>query len=85
MGEYEPTDSRDVTQSDHQAPGEPPRTGPREDAARERAEQGEADDAATNDATDGREPNAELARKDAEDARRARSDDQQDEDFRHKL
>lgn len=34
MGEYEPDDSRDVTLSDHQAPGEPPRTGPREDKAR---------------------------------------------------
>ena len=33
MGEYEPDDSRDVTQSPHQAPGEPPRTGPREDEA----------------------------------------------------
>ena len=34
MGEYEPDDSRDVTLSPHQAPGEPPRTGPREDEAR---------------------------------------------------
>ena len=38
MGEYEPHDSRDVTLSGHQAPGEPPRTGPREDAARAEAE-----------------------------------------------
>ena len=38
MGEYEPEDSRVVTQSDHQAPGEPPRTGPREDAARREAQ-----------------------------------------------
>jgi hypothetical protein len=37
MGEYEPDDSRTVTQSPHQAPGEPPRTGPREGEARERA------------------------------------------------
>lgn len=37
MGEYEPDDSRTVTQSSHQAPGEPPRTGPREDEAREMA------------------------------------------------
>jgi hypothetical protein len=37
MGEYEPDDSRDVTLSDHRAPGEPPRTGPREDEARARA------------------------------------------------
>jgi hypothetical protein len=43
MSEYEPDDSRDVTQSSHQAPGEPPRTGFREDGARLRsqAEQGE--------------------------------------------
>ncbi len=34
MGEYEPHDSRHVTQSPHRAPGEPPRTGPREDQAR---------------------------------------------------
>ena len=39
MGEYEPEDSRTVTQSTHRAPGEPPRTGPREDAARRQAEQ----------------------------------------------
>jgi len=38
MGEYEPDDSRTVTQSPHQAPGEPPRTGPREDEARARAQ-----------------------------------------------
>ncbi len=37
MGEYEPGDSRDVTLSDHRAPGEPPRTGPREDEARAKA------------------------------------------------
>ena len=39
MGEYEPNDSRNVTQSNHTAPGEPPRTGPREDAARRQAQQ----------------------------------------------
>ena len=45
MGEYEPDDSRDVTLSDHEAPGEPPRTGPREDEARAKAteKQGIAD------------------------------------------
>jgi len=47
MGEYEPDDSRTVTQSPHQAPGEPPRTGPREDearaAAKPREKQGVAD------------------------------------------
>jgi hypothetical protein len=34
MGEYEPRDSRNVTQSTHQAPGEPKRTGPREQESR---------------------------------------------------
>ncbi|MXP42269.1 hypothetical protein GRI75_11525 [Altererythrobacter soli] len=44
MGEYEPDDSRDVTLSNHQAPGEPPRTGPREDEARARALQDKVSD-----------------------------------------
>jgi hypothetical protein len=35
MGEYEPEDSRDVTRSTHTAPGEPPRTGPREGETRQ--------------------------------------------------
>jgi hypothetical protein len=44
MGEYEPDDSRDVTQSTHQAPGEPPRTGPREGETRQpQNQQGVAD------------------------------------------
>lgn len=69
MGEYEPDDSRDVTLSDHQAPGEPPRTGPREDEARARAEtEAGAKGGAGGDATGGRPVNADLARKDAEDA-----------------
>ena len=34
MGEYEPDDSRDVTLSNDTAPGEPDRTGPREEQAR---------------------------------------------------
>jgi hypothetical protein len=34
MGEYEPDDSRVVTNVPAEAPGEPPRTGPREDEAR---------------------------------------------------
>src|SRR5690606_12686126 len=42
MGEYEPKDSRNVTQSRHRAPGEPPRTGPREGETRQ--PQGELDD-----------------------------------------
>jgi len=43
MGEYEPDDSRDVTLSTHQAPGEPPRTGPREGETRAPEQQGVAD------------------------------------------
>ena len=39
MSEYAPDDSRDVTNSQARAPGEPPRTGPREDQARARAGQ----------------------------------------------
>ena len=34
MGELEPNDSRDVTLTDERAPGEPPRTGPREGETR---------------------------------------------------
>ena len=34
MGEYEPDDSRIVTNVAAEAPGEPPRTGPREEEAR---------------------------------------------------
>jgi hypothetical protein len=40
MSELEPDDSRDVTNSQNRAPGEPPRTGPREGEARAQAEQG---------------------------------------------
>jgi len=38
MGEYEPDDSRNITQKKGNVPGEPPRTGPREDEARRKAE-----------------------------------------------
>lgn len=66
MGEYEPDDSRDVTLSDHQAPGEPPRTGPREDQARDRARRGRGADA---EHAPGQPPrDEELAAKDAQDA-----------------
>lgn len=41
MGEYEPRDSRKVTRKQNRAPGEPPRTGPREDEARRQAQQTE--------------------------------------------
>ena len=66
MGEYEPDDSRDVTLSDHQAPVEPPRTGPREDEARRQAEQGSDREKAP-----GEPPrDEEVAAKDAQDAAR---------------
>ena len=35
MGEYEPHDSRNVTLKQDRAPGEPPRTGPREAETRQ--------------------------------------------------
>ena len=35
MGEYEPDDSRNVTLKQNRAPGEPPRTGPREGETRQ--------------------------------------------------
>jgi len=42
MGEYEPNDSRNVTLGTDRAPGEPPRTGPREGETRaQRDEEGE--------------------------------------------
>lgn len=40
MGEYEPNDSRNVTNVDGHAPGEPPRTGPRESESRFEGERG---------------------------------------------
>ena len=51
MGEYEPHDSRNVTLKQERAPGEPPRTGPREGETRQQEqqtelEQDERDDAA---------------------------------------
>ncbi len=39
MGELEPDDSRDVTLNDQRAPGEPPRTGPREGETRGQQQQ----------------------------------------------
>ena len=44
MGEYEPDDSRIVTNVASEAPGEPPRTGPREDEARAKAKRDQAAD-----------------------------------------
>ena len=37
MGEYEPHDSRNMTLRQERAPGEPPRTGPREGETRDQA------------------------------------------------
>ena len=39
MGEYEPHDSRNVTLKQERAPGEPPRTGPREGETRQQEAQ----------------------------------------------
>ena len=44
MGEYEPHDSRNVTLKDQRAPGEPPRTGPRERQARQGLSELEGDE-----------------------------------------
>ena len=44
MGEYEPDDSRIVTQVPSEAPGEPPRTGPREERARAHAQRDESEE-----------------------------------------
>ena len=41
MGEYEPHDSRNVTLKQERAPGEPPRTGPREGETRQHEQQTE--------------------------------------------
>ena len=64
MGEYEPNDSRNVTLRQDRAPGEPPRTGPREQEARERAS-GQA----TELDTDGRGEEAEQTVPAADQAR----------------
>ena len=60
MSELEPEDSRVVTGTQNRAPGEPPRTGPREDQARAQAGQQTAEErpAAANDgfATEGDSP-----------------------------
>ncbi|MEO6151514.1 MAG: hypothetical protein ABIT09_00825 [Croceibacterium sp.] len=39
MGQYEPDDSRNVTLNPNSAPGEPPRTGPREGETRTKQEE----------------------------------------------
>ena len=68
MGEYEPDDSRNVTLSDHQAPGEPPRTGPREGEARAKAQQEQSGD---RERAPGEPPvDQQVAQKDAQDVAR---------------
>jgi len=69
MGEYEPHDSRNVTLKQERAPGEPPRTGPRESEARQQAAETEleqderGDDAeATIEQEQGQEALGESAR-----------------------
>ena len=59
MSELEPDDSRDVTNSQNRAPGEPPRTGPREGQAHAEAGQQAApsqSDARQGFATEGDSP-----------------------------
>jgi len=67
MGEYEPHDSRNVTLKQQRAPGEPPRTGPREAETRRQQgktglEQGELmEDGRGEDAEQSPDPQAEQA------------------------
>jgi hypothetical protein len=51
MGEYEPHDSRNVTLKQQRAPGEPPRTGPREGETRQQEQQTELEQDERDDAT----------------------------------
>jgi hypothetical protein len=71
MGEYEQHDSRNMTLRQERAPGEPPRTGPREGETRQpeqqqtELEQDESDDAAK------RERSIEQDAADLDDSERA--------------
>ena len=63
MGEYEPHDSRNVTLKQDRAPGEPPRTGPREAETRQQ-QAGETEleqDERGDDAEQTADPQAEQA------------------------
>ncbi len=73
MGEYEPHDSRKVTLRQQRAPGEPPRTGPREGETRqpEQAQVQDEDDAGLDEA-DG-EAEAALRERSGEDEDEARN------------
>jgi hypothetical protein len=71
MGELEPDDSRDVTLTDDRAPGEPPRTGPREGQSRNNMN--------PNDGTGNEEP-SESGRSWRDTERERRPDDDANED-----
>lgn len=71
MGEYEPHDSRNVTLRQERAPGEPPRTGPREEETRQQEQQ-----QAEHEQQDESEAEAE-----AEAALRERASGQDNEEF----
>jgi len=67
MGEYEPDDSRNVTLKQNRAPGEPPRTGPREGETRQQ-QAGETEleqDERGEDAEQTADPQAEQALNDS--------------------
>ena len=67
MGEYEPDDSRNVTLRQKRAPGEPPRTGPREAETRQQ-QAGETEleqDERGEDAEQTADPQAEQAMREA--------------------
>jgi hypothetical protein len=72
MGQYEPEDSRNVTLSNHTAPGEPERTGPREGETRQQQRQGDAPDGAQagygNSRTEQGTAEQDLARGNSDDA-----------------
>ena len=66
MGEYEPHDSRDVTQSKHRAPGEPARTGPQEAATWRQPQQQQASATELEQDERGEDAEATLSEADAQ-------------------
>ena len=62
MGEYEPHDSRNVTLKQDRAPGEPPRTGPREAETRQQ----QAGETELEQDERGDDPEASLGQADAQ-------------------
>jgi len=62
MGEYEPDDSRVVTQNLPNVPIEPERTGPREDEAREEAKRDEYEEQREQERSDHDPKGKDLAR-----------------------